>query len=39
MAVDQIQETVRWLDPAKEPLLVQLPEPEYERRREAWGLP
>ena len=39
MAVDQIQETVRWLDPAAEPRLVQLPEPEYERRRQVWGLP
>jgi D-alanyl-D-alanine dipeptidase len=39
MAVDQIQETVRWLDPAAEPRLVQLPEPEYERRRDVWGLP
>ena len=29
----------RWLDPAKGPLLVQLPEEEYERLRRAWGLP
>ena len=39
MATEQIQETVRWLDGTAKPLLVQLPEPEYQRVREAWGLP
>jgi L,D-peptidoglycan transpeptidase YkuD (ErfK/YbiS/YcfS/YnhG family) len=39
MAIDQIQETVRWLDGTAQPLLVQLPEPEYDRLREAWVLP
>jgi len=28
-----------WLDGAAAPLLVQLPRTEYERLREAWGLP
>lgn len=28
-----------WLDGAAVPLLVQLPQAEYERWREAWGLP
>jgi len=39
MPLEQIQETVRWLDGTAQPLLVQLPAPEYERLREAWGLP
>lgn len=39
MPLEQIQETVRWLDAAARPLLVQLPEPEYQRLREGWGLP
>jgi L,D-peptidoglycan transpeptidase YkuD (ErfK/YbiS/YcfS/YnhG family) len=28
-----------WLDAAAKPVLVQLPQAEYERWREAWGLP
>jgi len=28
-----------WLDPSMNPLLVQLPGPEYARLQEAWGLP
>jgi L,D-peptidoglycan transpeptidase YkuD (ErfK/YbiS/YcfS/YnhG family) len=39
MATEPIQETVRWLDGTAKPLLVQLPEPEYKRVRETWGLP
>jgi L,D-peptidoglycan transpeptidase YkuD (ErfK/YbiS/YcfS/YnhG family) len=39
MPPEQIKETVRWLDGAAQPLLVQLPEPEYQRLRERWGLP
>ena len=39
MPVEQIQETVRWLDGTAQPWLVQLPEPEYQRLRETWGLP
>jgi D-alanyl-D-alanine dipeptidase len=30
---------LRWLDAKKRPLLVQLPRAEFERLREAWGLP
>ena len=30
---------MRWLDGARRPALVQLPAAEYERLREAWGLP
>jgi L,D-peptidoglycan transpeptidase YkuD (ErfK/YbiS/YcfS/YnhG family) len=39
MPVEQIQETVRWLDGTAQPLLVQLPEAEYGRLRDAWALP
>jgi D-alanyl-D-alanine dipeptidase len=28
-----------WLDPAKKPLLVQLPESEYQRLKKKWKLP
>ncbi|MNF91575.1 hypothetical protein D3C84_741800 [compost metagenome] len=28
-----------WLDPRQSPLLVQLPEAQYEQLRERWGLP
>jgi L,D-peptidoglycan transpeptidase YkuD (ErfK/YbiS/YcfS/YnhG family) len=39
MASDQIQEILRWLDPALGPVLVQLPEPVFRGVRAAWGLP
>ena len=39
MPLDQIQETLRWLDGEAKPLLVQLPEPEYQRLRDSWELP
>jgi L,D-peptidoglycan transpeptidase YkuD (ErfK/YbiS/YcfS/YnhG family) len=32
-------ELLRWLDPSKKAVLVQLPYPEYLRLRTAWGLP
>lgn len=28
-----------WLDPARQPVFVLLPHPEYERLKQAWGLP
>lgn len=34
-----LAEIVRWLDRAKRPLLVQLPQREYDRQRSAWQLP
>ncbi|HEX8151417.1 MAG TPA: L,D-transpeptidase family protein [Pyrinomonadaceae bacterium] len=34
-----LTELLRWLDPKKTPLLVQLPEAEYARLRAAWRLP
>ena len=30
---------IRWLDPARHPLLVQLPQPLYHQMRGPWGLP
>ncbi len=32
-------ELLRWLDPEKQTVIVQLPHPEYLRLRTAWGLP
>lgn len=39
MAPTDIQRLFSWLDPYRSPLLVQLPESEYERLRERWKLP
>jgi D-alanyl-D-alanine dipeptidase len=40
-ALEQVnlEALLRWLDPAKTPLLVQLPEAEYARLRGVWRLP
>ncbi|HEX8285533.1 MAG TPA: L,D-transpeptidase family protein [Pyrinomonadaceae bacterium] len=34
-----LEALLRWLDPLKRPLLVQLPEAEYARLRGSWNLP
>jgi D-alanyl-D-alanine dipeptidase len=39
MPADDLEAVVRWLDPARQPMLVQLPTAEYARLRRAWGLP
>ena len=39
MALADMTEVAGWLDGAAAPLLVQLPQVEYEGLREAWGLP
>ncbi|MEI9937892.1 MAG: L,D-transpeptidase family protein [Pseudomonadota bacterium] len=39
MQSDQLESTLRWLDPQANPLLVELPEPAYQELRNAWGLP
>lgn len=31
--------TIAWIDPARRPLLVQLPRGDYERLKAVWGLP
>lgn len=39
MAPKALREIVGWLDPARQPVLVQLPEEEYLRLRTPWQLP
>ncbi len=39
MEEENLTELLRWLDPKKSPLLVQLTEGEYARLRAAWRLP
>jgi L,D-peptidoglycan transpeptidase YkuD (ErfK/YbiS/YcfS/YnhG family) len=34
-----LQEILAWLDASAEPVLVQLPRPEFGRLRAAWALP
>ena len=40
-AMDQgeLERLLVWVDPARKPMLVQLPAAEYERLRRSWGLP
>jgi L,D-peptidoglycan transpeptidase YkuD (ErfK/YbiS/YcfS/YnhG family) len=35
----QLADLLRWLDTTADPILVQLPRPEYDRLRPAWSLP
>lgn len=39
MALADMRDVASWLDGAARPLLAQLPQPEYEALRDAWGLP
>jgi D-alanyl-D-alanine dipeptidase len=39
MAGDAMDDVAAWLDAEAAPVLVQLPEAEYDRRRAAWALP
>ena len=39
LALADMTEIALWLDGGASPLLVQLPLADYERRRDAWGLP
>lgn len=39
MAEPNLETLITWLDPARHPLLVQLPEPVYARLQKAWKLP
>lgn len=39
MPREHVESLLAWLDPARKPLLVQLPEQQYRRIRKAWGLP
>jgi hypothetical protein len=39
MSQIHLETLLTWLDPARKPLLVQLPEPTYERLIDQWMLP
>lgn len=39
MEATYMEDLMRWLDPARKPLLVQLPLAEYQRLRTGWHLP
>jgi len=39
MAAERLEELLKWLEPSKNPVLVQLPKAEYFRERVAWKLP
>jgi D-alanyl-D-alanine dipeptidase len=39
LAPDALKEVLKWLDDSKSPLLVQLPQEEYQKVREEWSLP
>lgn len=39
MPQDELESLIAWLDPARTPLLVQLPEAQYQRLRKHWRLP
>jgi hypothetical protein len=39
MPAERMQSLLAWLDPAKRPILVAIPEPEYGLLRSRWQLP
>ena len=39
MAFADMRDIALWLDGARAPLLVQLPQAEFARRQAEWGLP
>jgi D-alanyl-D-alanine dipeptidase len=39
MAQENVEAIIGWLDPAKTPLLLQLPRPEYKKLKGKWKLP
>jgi D-alanyl-D-alanine dipeptidase len=39
MAREDLEELVRWLDPARRPVLVQLPKDQLLHKRGLWGIP
>jgi len=39
MTKADLESLLVWLDPARKPMLVQLPEAAYERQADSWGLP
>jgi D-alanyl-D-alanine dipeptidase len=39
MEENHVQEIIQWLDEKRQPILIQLPQPMYDRVREIWQLP
>ncbi|HYF97852.1 MAG TPA: L,D-transpeptidase family protein [Coxiellaceae bacterium] len=39
MSVEHLEVLIKWLDPNKKPVIVILPKKEYNKLRQAWGLP
>lgn len=39
MPATNLESLLAWIDPAANPILVQLPEADYQRLRKPWGLP
>jgi len=39
MKEEKMVELLKWLDPAKKPLIIQLPQAEYVRLKDSWKLP
>ncbi len=39
LSPEDLERVLRWLEPDAQPVLIQLPEGEYERRRAPWSLP
>ena len=39
MPREQLEPVIAWLDPAKNPLLVQLPIEQYKKLKKSWKLP
>lgn len=39
LEVEELLTLLRWMDPARHPLLLQVPEPALDAARLAWGLP
>ncbi len=39
MSTSHMKAILEWIDAAQNPLLIQLPEPEYRRVKDRWGLP
>ena len=39
MSVENLEVLIKWLDPAKKPVIVILPKSEYGKLRRSWGLP
>jgi L,D-peptidoglycan transpeptidase YkuD (ErfK/YbiS/YcfS/YnhG family) len=39
MSSPELEQVIRWLDPVRDPILIQLPDAELRARRDAWGLP